>query len=624
MKKLILITTILMMATIAITQDRVLLPKEKLNMGVLVNHISSESIIPGDIQQDVVPYKSFSLAPTEHNIGTTVYDLQTNKLLQNRIYRYEDGSIGAVWTRGMDEAPAFPDRGTGYNFYDGTEWGPMPVSRLESFRAGWPTYAPLGPDGEIVICHDYSTGEIFLLTREIKGVGDWSENPYSYATGPEMLACPRIITTGTDNNTIHMLANSYNEYMGQDWAILYSRSQDGGLTWDIENVVLEGTGVDYYTGLNRDTYVWAEEKAGTIAIICGKIWTDLFMLKSTDNGDTWEKTVIWEHPYPFFDWDVTITDTFFCMDNSACIALDSEGKAHVVFGINRVLHNEVGNDYWFYPYVDGIGYWNEDMETFSNDIHALAPPDNGYANSEMIEDYNYIGWMQDVNGNGTIDLNDYIMWYRERGASTMPTITIDDQDRIFVIYSSTTETYEYELYNYKHLWGRAFEYGAWGSFLDLTEDIVHVFDECIYPQLASTSDGNIHYFYNADGAPGVAIDEAHDWHENRVVYGALPKLDLLTGIKEKDRFRDEGLALKTNPNPSSGALHLRYQISDTRKAKCEMFSVDGVLVKTLISGMHQEGKYEQTFDVSNLPNGLYLIRLQAGNQSETSKIIIHK
>ena len=210
-------------------------------MGVLVNHISSESIIPGDIHQDVVPYKSFSLAPTEHNIGTTVYDLQTNKLLQNRIYRYEDGSIGAVWTRGMDEAPAFPDRGTGYNFYDGTEWGPMPVSRLESFRAGWPTYAPLGPDGEIVICHDYSTGEIFLLTREIKGVGDWSENPYSYATGPEMLACPRIITTGTDNNTIHMLANSYNEYMGQDWAILYSRSQDGGLTILRGNLSEEGS-----------------------------------------------------------------------------------------------------------------------------------------------------------------------------------------------------------------------------------------------------------------------------------------------------------------------------------------------------------------------------------------------
>ena len=95
------------------------------------------------------------------------------------------------------------------------------------------------------------------------------------------------------------------------------------------------------------------------------------MMKSTDNGDTWEKTVIWEHPYPFFDWNVTITDTFFCMDNSATIALDSEGKAHVVFGINRVLHNEPGNNYWLYPYVDGIGYWNEDMATFSTTSQSI-------------------------------------------------------------------------------------------------------------------------------------------------------------------------------------------------------------------------------------------------------------
>lgn len=86
------------------------------------------------------------------------------------------------------------------------------------------------------------------------------------------------------------------------------------------------------------------------------------------NVDSWEKTVIWEHPYPLYDWNVTITDTFFCVDNSASIALDNSGKAHVVFGINRIIHDVVGTNYSYFKYVDGIGYCNEDMpiETYDN------------------------------------------------------------------------------------------------------------------------------------------------------------------------------------------------------------------------------------------------------------------
>ena len=130
------------------------------------------------------------------------------------------------------------------------------------------------------------------------------------------------------------------------------------------------------------------------------------------------KTVIWEHPYPFFDFDVTIADTFFCVDNSASIALDRQGKAHVVFGINRVMHEAVGANYSYFPYVDGIGYWNEDMPTFSDDLNALAPPQYGYENSELVEDYNYIGWTQDVDGDDEITFVEtstgFPMGYRER------------------------------------------------------------------------------------------------------------------------------------------------------------------------------------------------------------------
>ena len=60
----------------------------------------------------------------EDVIGATKYDLQTNSACQNRFYLYPDGSMGGVWTRGMAE-PGYDDRGTGYNYYDGSSVGPF-------------------------------------------------------------------------------------------------------------------------------------------------------------------------------------------------------------------------------------------------------------------------------------------------------------------------------------------------------------------------------------------------------------------------------------------------------------------------------------------------------------------
>ena len=202
-------------------------------------------------------------------------------------------------------------------------------------------------------------------------------------------------------------------------------------------------------------------------------------------------------------------------------------KAHVVFGISRVAHFEIGETYNYWPYYDGIGYWNEDMDEFSDDIHSLAPPDLGYSNSEMEVDYNYIGWTQDVDGDGVVTFADDIMSYRELGVSTMPTITIDEAGYIFVLYASTTETFEYMNYNYKHIWARAGYNGEWAEFYDLTSSIFHLVDECIYPQLASSSDDNIHYFYNIDQIPGIALDDDHEYVENSEVYAYLAKSELI-------------------------------------------------------------------------------------------------
>ena len=68
---------------------------------------------------------------TETVIGTSTYDLQSNAAVQNRIIVHDDGTISAGWTMSTQYNTTYSDRGTGYNFFDGTSWGAAPTIRLE-------------------------------------------------------------------------------------------------------------------------------------------------------------------------------------------------------------------------------------------------------------------------------------------------------------------------------------------------------------------------------------------------------------------------------------------------------------------------------------------------------------
>jgi hypothetical protein len=563
---------------------------------------------------------------TEDIIGSTFYDLQTNSCLQNRIYCYDDGSIGAVWTMGM-QASAFPDRGTGYNYFDGSIWQAQPTARIETFRAGWPSYAPWGPNGEIVVSHDFANLELDFMTRANKGTGTWDQKIFNYSNGPATLAWPRMITSGPEHNTIHLLANTDGAYLGQPFALLYSRSLDGGASWDIENVVLDGTGADYYVEITADQYVWANPVGDTIAFLVASAFHDLFMMKSEDNGDTWAKTVIWEHPYPLFDFNTMTMDTVFTCDNSASIAIDHNGKCHVVFGLNRVMVPTITSPpggYNFFPFVDGIAYWNEDMPTFSNDLNALAPPQYGYPTSELVEDVNYIGWTQDIDGDGVITFittpTGFPMAYREFGLSTMPTISISENDEIAVIFSSTTETYDNFSYNYKKLWMRVKADGYWGSFMHLTYDIIHIFDESIYPVAFPTFDGSINLIYNNDGTPGTALDSDHDYQTNYTTY---MNAELPVGINENPAINQESESLVISPNPSNGIVNASYSISSASNVTLVVSDISGRPVFTKALGRKDASDYRYTFNVENLSQGIYYVSLKTNRQDISKKLVIN-
>ena len=91
MKKFLLSIIVCSFALSSLAQLKVNLPREVLNKGVKVciDPANSQNIKP--ISTIQIPMNAHGLALNEHQIGNTWYDMQSNRLLQNRIYRYEDG-----------------------------------------------------------------------------------------------------------------------------------------------------------------------------------------------------------------------------------------------------------------------------------------------------------------------------------------------------------------------------------------------------------------------------------------------------------------------------------------------------------------------------------------------------
>ncbi len=532
---------------------------------------------------------------------------------------FEDGTIGATWTYGLAH-PNFADRGTGYNYFDGNDWGFFPAVRIESIRAGWPSYAPYGEVGELVVSHDFANGNLFIETNEQKGTGVWTESIFEGPDG-QPISWPRAITSGVDNSVISLLAitwptaNSGTIYQGLDGALLYSRSTDGGVTWDPENVILPGLDANSYVGFSADQYEFASQ-GDNIAFLVGDSWQDFVLMKSTDGGDNWTKTVIWEHPYPFWTTGQS-TDTFYCVDGAHHLAFDSEGMVHVVFGINRAVADDASS-YWF-PLVDGIGYWNESRPTFSNSMDALNP--YGEPGSELEEDYSLIGWSQDINNNGIWDVFGEVGLYYV-SPSSMPQILIDENDEIYFVFASITETYNNGIQDYRHLWARYSPNGDfWGPFYHLTSDIIHIFDECVFPSISVASDEYFYLVYQTDVEPGLAVrGDLDPYGENLIRFMKVEKIG--TSVPENSMGIHDYDVLQNFPNPATDATVVNVNIRKVTELSLDLVNLLGQKVLTVEAGLASPGMNTINLDVSGLPSGVYFYTVRTHDAEITKKMVI--
>ena len=559
------------------------------------------------------------LSIDEEQIGNTQYDLQSNSALANRVHRYEDGSMAHVWTMGV-EASSFPDRGTGYNYFDGSEWAPMPEERIEDERVGWPFYAPHGENGEMVVAH--TSSGLKLSYRPDKFTGDWE---YSMHMGPDEapgLTWPKIASSGENHQYLHIVANSYDPYEGQDRALLYSRTTDAGETWLDENIILPGLGSDDLDQINADDYIF-ETRGDVVVLVVTGSFNDLILMKSEDNGENWEKTVIWANPYNNIPLnDIITSDTMYAPDGSLAASIDSQGNAHVAFGLTRYLKEEVGETWSYFPFTDGIVYWNETMEPFENEEnqHDALSYDN------LEEDVNYVAWTPDVDGSGMIDIGSEELYsYRTGGMATQVSMQMDEDDDILLVYTVPREDLFGGQFYYRHVYGRSKAGSTWEEPFDLTGGDIHMFDECIYPQAANINPGDeyLHVFYSKDNTPGLALDEDHDWVDNQIVYLKVSWDEFGTVSNENGLAIDNKHKVSQNfPNPFSSTSEVTVEVAEDAQLSMEVVNLVGQTVQHVDKGFVNAGTHSLEISGTNLETGVYFYNVHINDETITKKMII--
>jgi hypothetical protein len=100
---------------------------------------------------------------------------------------------------------------------------------------------------------------------------------------------------------------------------------------------------------------------------------------------------------------------------------------------------------------------------------------------------------------------------------------------------------------------------------------------------------------------------------------------LLTGVEQVSNETPERFELRQNyPNPFNPTTTIEFQIAKPGSISLTVFNILGKEVATVVHENLAAGVYKKNFDASGLASGVYLYKLQAGNFSETRKMIVTK
>lgn len=78
------------------------------------------------------------------------------------------------------------------------------------------------------------------------------------------------------------------------------------------------------------------------------------------------------------------------------------------------------------------------------------------------------------------------------------------------------------------------------------------------------------------------------------------------------------------PNPFNAVTSLRFDLPQESKVKIVLFNVMGQAVATVVDGAYPAGRHKVQYEETDLPSGMYLMKLEAGNFTAMKKVLLLK
>jgi hypothetical protein len=100
--------------------------------------------------------------------------------------------------------------------------------------------------------------------------------------------------------------------------------------------------------------------------------------------------------------------------------------------------------------------------------------------------------------------------------------------------------------------------------------------------------------------------------------------DIISVEKISEEIPSSFILSQNYPNPFNPKTIINYQLPINNFVKIAVYDIAGKEIAVLVNEFLQPGTYEVTFDGSGLTSGVYFYKLQAGDFTETKRMVLLK
>lgn len=128
------------------------------------------------------------------------------------------------------------------------------------------------------------------------------------------------------------------------------------------------------------------------------------------------------------------------------------------------------------------------------------------------------------------------------------------------------------------------------------------------------------------------VSDASQFTIKDYAFDNTPDHSILTGnatgaIKAPDNYTREVMKdfqVDVYPNPLSSSTTISFSLSQSQKISLKIFDMNGKLVKAIADKMFESGDQQIKWNTLDVKAGIYLLRMEGTNYSETKKLVVIK